>query len=413
MLLTFTFSNFGPYAEESTFDMRTVPSYKEHAYNTERLENGDCALKVAVIYGANASGKTQFVHAYQCFRRIALNSFRGSSADSFKGREKEPLSNEKEYLASCYYPYFFCDDPQDTEFDVVFESPKAVYNYGFSYNEREITAEWLYITSNSTKRQSMVIERSIETGIKLGASVRRECAKYLPNIPSNVLALSFFDSLTLDSSVFSDTIREIDSAFPVLGLMGGGEVDRLLDSYFANFYHEDVKDSLIKYLRDIDLGIVDFTVEKNKDRLMVWSHHVGDEGETHLMPIALESDGTKKMIALYSFIDLATTQGLALIIDELDADLHPLLLRHIVSQFHSQNARGQLVFTAHDISLLDKRYLRRDQVWFSAKDDAGHSMLRSLSDFKVRNDASFEDSYLAGVFGAIPNIARGEVLSGN
>jgi AAA15 family ATPase/GTPase len=109
----------------------------------------------------------------------------------------------------------------------------------------------------------------------------------------------------------------------------------------------------------------------------------------------------------------ATSQDAGLIVDELDAELHPLLLRHFVSRFHGQDVRAQLIFTTHDLSLLDKRYLRRDRVWFSAKDGAGHSVLRSLADFKVRNDSSFGDAYLAGIFGAIPNIARKGEDDGN
>ena len=194
---------------------------------------------------------------------------------------------------------------------------------------------------------------------------------------------------------------------------GGGDIDRLLDYFFENVYSDENKDLLINYLQDIDLGIKDITVERNNDNILVWSHHVGNGGKTYSIPIELESDGTKKMIALHFFIAYATTREAGLMVDELDAELHPLLLRHIVNQFHIQESRGQLVFTAHDLSLLDKRYLRRDQIWFSAKDDYGRSELRSLADFKVRNDASFEDAYLAGVFGAIPNIARTEETNGN
>jgi hypothetical protein len=288
----------------------------------------------------------------------------------------------------------------------MFETSKTVYSYGFIYNATEIVAEWLYATSNSTKRQSTIIERSADIGIKPGASVRRECAKYVSSIPSDVLALSFFNSLALKVEVFNDVTSAIDLMFPLTGLMGGVEVGDFLHLYFGSIYSDDKKSGLIDYLNDMDLGIVGFTVKKGSDDIMVWSHHVGEDGNTYRIPIELESDGTKKMIALYSLIAYTVSHEAGLIIDELDAELHPLLLRHIVSRFHSQDARAQLVFTARDLSLLDKRYLRRDQVWFSAKDDTGHSVLRSLADFKVRNDSSFGDAYLAGVFGAVPNIAR-------
>ncbi len=413
MLLTFSFTNFGPYAEETTFDMRTVASYKEHEYNTQKLTSGEGALKVAAVYGANASGKSQFVKAYECFRNIVLKSFRESSKATTHIEESGPISIERSYLKKNYHPYRFRKDSRDTEFDVMFEMPKAVYNYGFIYNATEIVAEWLYVTSNTTKRQSTIIERSTDAGIKLGASVRKECVKYVPSIPRDVLALSFFNSLALKTSVFNDVTSAIGSILPLTNLMGGREVSGFLRLYFDSLYSDDMKDELIGYLRSMDLGIIDFTVEKGKDDIMVWSHHVGEDGGLYKIPLELESDGTKKLIALHYMIFRATTHEAGLIIDELDAELHPLLLRHIVGRFHAQSARGQLVFTAHDLSLLDKRYFRRDQVWFSAKDGAGHSVLRSLADFKVRNDSSFGDAYLAGVFGAIPDIAKEGEGNGN
>lgn len=413
MLLMFSLSNFGPYAEEATLDMRAVASYKEHLYNTEQLPSGDRTLKVSAIYGANASGKSQFILGYETFRDIVLNSFTSSFQSATKGEDVSPLSTARNSLKNNYHPYRFCEELRDTEFDVVFETQKAVYSYGFAYNATEIVAEWLYVTSNETRRRSTIIERSSDTGINLGASVRRECNKYVQNIPRDVLVLSFFSSLTLKNAVFRETSDLIDSMMTFTRFMGGDDIDRLLDYFFENVYSDENKDLLINYLQDIDLGIKDITVERNNDSILVWSHHVGNGGKTYSIPIELESDGTKKMIALHFFIAYATTREAGLMVDELDAELHPLLLRHIVNQFHIQESRGQLVFTAHDLSLLDKRYLRRDQIWFSAKDDYGRSELRSLADFKVRNDASFEDAYLAGVFGAIPNIARTEETNGN
>lgn len=413
MLLTFSFTNFGPYVKEATFDMRAVASYKEHKYNIERLASGGDALKVAVVYGANASGKSQFVKAYACFRSIVLKSFAGFSRIAVVPGEDGSLFTERNNLRNNYQPYRFCERPQNSEFNAVFETTKAVYTYGFVYNASEIVAEWLYVTNNSTKRQSTIIERSIETGTKLGASVRRECAKYVPNISKDVLALSFFNGLALKAEVFNETVKAIESVLPVMGFVGGGEIDQFLDVYFRIIYSDAEKNRLVEYLNNLDLGIVDFTVEKNGDEITVWSHHVGTDGRTYRMPLELESDGTRKMIALYTLVVYATSNEAGLLIDELDAELHPLLLRYIVRTFHAQGARGQLVFTAHDLSILDKRYLRRDQVWFSSKDRAGNSVLRSLADFKVRNDSSFGDAYLAGVFGAVPNIVREEVSVGN
>jgi AAA15 family ATPase/GTPase len=115
-----------------------------------------------------------------------------------------------------------------------------------------------------------------------------------------------------------------------------------------------------------------------------------------------ESDGTRKMIALYHYFDAALKQGLSLIIDDMDAGLHPLLVRYLVNQFHATDNGAQLIFTTHDVSLLDKKYLRRDQVWFALKEVSGKSQLRSLAEYRIRNDRAYESAYLAGVFDAAP-----------
>ena len=299
MLLMFSLSNFGPHAEEATLDMRAVASYKEHLYNTEQLPGGDRTLKVSAIYGANASGKSQFILGYETFRDIVLNSFTSSFQSATKGEDVSPLSTARNSLKNNYHPYRFCEELRDTEFDVVFETQKAVYSYGFAYNATEIVAEWLYVTSNETRRRSTIIERSSDTGINLGASVRRECNKYVQNIPRDVLVLSFFSSLTLKNAVFRETSDLIDSMMTFTRFMGGDDIDRLLDYFFENVYSDENKDLLINYLQDIDLGIKDITVERNNDSILVWSHHVGNGGKTYSIPIELESDGTKKMIALH------------------------------------------------------------------------------------------------------------------
>jgi hypothetical protein len=197
---------------------------------------------VAALYGANASGKSQFVKAYACFRDLVLNSFRKSYKTATRAEESRSVSTERSFLRENYHPYRFCKNPRDTEFDVVFEMPEATYSYGFIYNAAEIVAEWLYVTSSTTKRQSTIIERSTDIGIRLGASVRRECTKYVPNISNNVLALSFFNSLALKASVFNDAADAIYSVLPITGLMGGAEVNSFLRLYFGSLYSDDMKD---------------------------------------------------------------------------------------------------------------------------------------------------------------------------
>jgi hypothetical protein len=100
--------------------------------------------------------------------------------------------------------------------------------------------------------------------------------------------------------------------------------------------------------------------------------------------------------------------GSVLFVDELEARLHPLLTRGLISQFNSyiNDLDGQLIFISHDAGLLDPKRIRRDQVWFAEKDDFGASRLHSLSEFKVRKEAKFDKEYLLGQFGGVPRVTN-------
>ena len=101
-----------------------------------------------------------------------------------------------------------------------------------------------------------------------------------------------------------------------------------------------------------------------------------------------------------------------MIVDELNVKLHPLLLKFIVDLFYNVDSKAQLIYTTHDTTLMDKKFFRRDQIWFVQKDDFGYSTLSALSDFKVRSDASFEKDYLSGVYGGIPMLKEFTVKAG-
>ena len=109
---------------------------------------------------------------------------------------------------------------------------------------------------------------------------------------------------------------------------------------------------------------------------------------------------------------VAIVMNASMFIDELNVKLHPLLLKFIVDLFYEQNTTAQLIYTTHDTTLMDKKFFRRDQIWFVQKDEYGYSELSALSDFKVRSDASFEKDYLAGVYGGIPFLKEFDMKEG-
>lgn len=395
MLVMFKFRNYGPFKEEMTLDMRAVSSYREHPDNLIGKRDGDALLKVVSIYGANASGKSNFVDAYRSFRRLVSDSFRQNN------KAQDDL-----LLKRLYYPFFFDNESyeMDTEFEATYHLADNEYRYGFVYTPERIKYEWLYKRSLVTGRQSRIIERSLDR-IELGASVRKSCEKYLGNIDSDVLALSFFSSLRLKTHVFTETAYCISDILP-LSLSGDKSTQQMINIYFERDFDDDEKPRLLAFLRGIDVGIKDIEVEKQKDRIAVTTYHSGSNGELFPFDLSIESDGTRRAIAIYSLVRVAALKGKGLILDEFNSQLHPLLQKYIIDVFYEADTQGQLIYTTHDTTLLDKQFMRRDQIWFVSKNEEGESSLYSLADFKVRNDKSFGKDYLSGVYGAIPILNR-------
>ncbi len=392
MLVLFRFKNFGPFKEEAVFDMRAVKSYKEHPYNLIQEENGDALVKVAAIYGANASGKSHFVAAYNCFCDVVKTSFRNKGKDT----------NELSPLEELYDPFFFNDESNDgdTEFEAVYHDAGMEYRYGFVYNKSSIVEEWLYKTSLKTNRQIVIFERDSKE-IRLGPSVKKSCEKYLDDIDTDVLALSFFSSLKLRNDIF----RHLSFCITIILAISFSEeayTESALRLYFSTVFNEEEKVRLLRFLGAIDVGIKDVQVEKDNNKIEVYTTHLGKDNKEYNLSIQLESDGTRKAIAIYSLAQIAVKYGGCLIVDEFNSQLHPLLQKYLIDLFYEDSSTAQLIYTTHDTNMLDRKYMRRDQIWFVNKDEFGEASLYSLAEFKIRNDKSFENDYLSGVYGGIP-----------
>jgi len=389
MLIQFSFKNIGSFKEEAKLDMSAVKAYKEHSYNLITGDNNEKYLKVASIYGANASGKSNFIEAFIIFRNIVLNSFNNKN------------ENDKTVLANNYAPYLFQDkDNNNSEFEVVLIDGGYEYQYGFIYNKVEVVYEWLYRKNIETSRKIIVFERE-KSDIQFGPSVRKESQIYSEQIEKDVLVLSFFNRLKMKTLIYSTVFKNI---FTILAV--DTEInDHLLFLLKRNISElvDKQKRKLLEFLNAIDSGIKDISYEKEKDIVNIFTYHFDKANNEYKVPIEIESEGTIKSMLLFMFVSNAINNNKALLIDELNIKLHPLILKFIVDMFHSSNTKGQLVYTTHDTTLLDRRYFRRDQVWFVNKDQEGCSNLYSLSDFKVRtDDASLERDYLGGVYGGIP-----------
>lgn len=294
------------------------------------------------------------------------------------------------------------------EFEIVVIVDDFEYQYGFEYNADYIMTEWLYRKNLNTNRSVKIFERT-KVGVEFGASVRKECDAYKDLIPEETLVLSMLNKLRLKTDIFRSVYSSImgNLALP----SNAGEDTGLLTSLLPTIIDRD-KEKLLEFLTAIDTGIRDIRYDDSEKEVKFETIHCGKNGEDYALSLFFESEGTIRSIMLYIYARAAITKGRLLFVDELNIKLHPLLLKFIVDLFYDNHSSAQLIYTTHDTTLMDKKFFRRDQIWFVQKDSYGYSELVALSDFKVRSDASFEKDYLAGVYGGIPLLQEFDVKEG-
>lgn len=397
MLVQFTLKNVLSFKEETTLDMRAIKAYKEHESNLIEYGNKEKVLRVTAIYGANASGKSNLYYAMKYFQKIIAESL-----NNVKGGESTAI---EEY----YMPFSFEEDHENSEFEIVQILEDYEYRYGFEYNAKCIVAEWLYRKNLQTNRTSTIFERTMET-VNLGSSVRKECDVYKEQIPVETLVLSFFNKLKLKTDIFKNVYSGVmDTLVVPTDFCEDTDLLKLLLPQII----EDEKEELLKFLSAIDTGIQDIGyIEKEKEVVFI-TLHKGKDQKKYPLNLEDESEGTIKSIMLYIYARAAIYSDKTMFVDELNIKLHPLLLKFIIDLFYDNNSKAQLIYTTHDTTLLDKKFFRRDQIWFVQKDEFGYSEISALSDFKVRSDASFEKDYLAGVYGGIPYLKEFSMKEGH
>ncbi|MBP3542773.1 MAG: ATP-binding protein, partial [Lachnospiraceae bacterium] len=326
-------------------------------------------------------------------------------AESFNNVDE----NDETAIDRYYVPFLFEQEEENSEFEIVVTIGNDEYKYGFEYNNSAIVKEWLYRRNYETNRNMIIIERDKDE-IVLGASVRKECEAYKKQIPNETLALSFYNKLKLETNVFNDVYSEI---MDILVTSADIYDDRsILEKFLPSVIDKD-KENLVEFLTAIDTGIVDIGYDDSGNKIEFYTVHKGKDGKDYELELYNESDGTIRSILIYINARVAVTGNKTMFVDELNVKLHPLLLKFIVDLFYDEASAAQLIYTTHDTTLLDKKFFRRDQIWFVQKDEFGYSQLSSLSDFKVRSDASFEKDYLAGVYGGIPLLKDFDLKEGD
>lgn len=397
MLVNFTFKNYRSFKNEMTLSMEAA-SIQELSDAVVKSCDEEL-LPVAVMYGANSSGKSNVLKALKAMRDVLLNSVKLNPKDRL---EAEPFSLD---LTSG-------DEP--TSFEIQFTLNNSKFRYGFDYTAEAIVAEWLY-----EKRQG---EREFELFLRSGNEFKISQKRFAEGLgkqsatPDNRLFISLVAQL--NGKVSQSIIDWFSNIEYISGMDGKDYADKTLWMLYSNIY---IANSIMHFFHESELGLEEivFTLDKSFDKPKLNAEIVHDifnqngekVGSEHFPIEKMESEGTKKMIEIAGPIFDAIFNGKILIVDELDAKLHPFLTRKIIGLFMDKtinNKGAQLIFATHDTNLLNIQYLRRDQIWFTEKDKTDSTDLYSLVEFrddsgnKVRNDRNIEKDYINGRYGAIP-----------
>ena len=411
MLIQFRFKNFKSFRDDTILDL-SATKITEHS---DRVISAgyDKLLPTAAIFGANASGKSNVIEAFRYMMTYVIESF------SYGGDPNDRKTKNKKLK---YTPFLFDSASKDAEssFEVYFmgteERGYKSYNYGFTLNQDGVIEEWLNSKAKTAREYKHVFYRN---GNELDLSGLPTKSQELIRISLNKEALI----VSLGAKLKVTKLKSIRDWFYNTNFTNFGNpyenvfLSSLIPDGFAE--NKSVQDKVVAYFSSFDSSIIGFHTEvlKGEDEdhrhVKIDAIHCMVNGGTASIPLEEESDGTLKMFALYPALQDTLENGGVLFVDELNARLHPLLVRSFLITFLNpeiNSKHAQLVFTTYDSWQLSNNLLRRDEIWFTEKDDSGVSALYSLADFvdedgiKIRKDESYEKNYLLGKYGAIPTL---------
>ena len=301
-------------------------------------------------------------------------------------------------------PFYFNEISRKmpTEFEVYFRQGKNEYRYNLSICGDDIVEESLYWKSIGGKRTGMVFDRE-GAEITLGASINK--ASINRSVNPKMPYLSFL-AINYDIPVIVEVQKWFESC--IVKNYANPIADRQI--MFSD--DESYRKRIVRALNDVDIDVSGYRYDEENHELYTQRMI---EGKIYELSFNDESDGTKKMIAALPVILLALQEGRMVIIDELDAKLHPKLLRYVISLFKNKNVNkkgAQLLFTSHDMTTMKNTVFRRDEIWFAAENERHESEIYSLYEIRRENNervnstAAYDKQYLEGRYGADPYLTN-------
>ncbi|MFB2934799.1 ATP/GTP-binding protein [Aerosakkonemataceae cyanobacterium BLCC-F154] len=424
MLIEFQVGNFLSFKETVTFSMvasdidsqdRESDSNSVFAVNEELN-----LLQTAAIYGANASGKSNFAKAFGFMKRFVIDSSRQIQITDEIEIESFRLSTITKNKPSFFQANFWLNN--------------KFYRYGFEVTKEKVVKEWLFCTTNVQEYNLFTRNKN---RIKISPKFFKEGKGLEDKTKHNSLFLSV-------SAQFNGRISEQILKWFFNCQIISGTQDRNYRNITIKYFESSLsqREDIVQFIKDLDLYIYDIRMTKesvslpsempeelkslilrsaseiSSTSIQTLHEKYNEEGEvvgTEKFELEEnESEGTKKLFYFSGILLNALKNGHLIVIDELDAKLHPIITHKIVQLFNSNkyNSKGaQLIFMTHDTNLLSSRLfgsrlLRRDQIWFTEKNKQGATDLYSLVEYDIQEDASFESDYIRGKYGAIPFIGN-------
>lgn len=405
MLCQFTVKNYKSIRDEVTLDMQAaaISEHNESIIKLKYADSGeatDSFLPVAVIYGPNGGGKSNVLEAIHSLVIKIIRPVCATCPDqeSCKYRIKNiPVK-----------PFLFSEKTKKapTEFEIFFCTKIAEYRYILHVRDENVVYESLDRVRFETGRRSSLFERD-KQNVKLKGTFSK--MKISDEISDTLPLLSYLGITYKKNKIVSDVFEWFEHKIDFLNY--GNPIQEMRTAITKS---ENSKKLILKMIKEMDLDICDYRIEERQEDIEVYMKHDID-GITAELPFLDESSGTQKIFGLLPFIARSLAFGTAIVIDELDAKIHPLLLEYIIGLYtnpQSNKEHAQLIFTSHDLSTMNSDVFRRDEIWFVAKGNQQNSKLYSLVEFKdkngksVRNDARYYKQYLEGRYGADPYLKK-------
>ncbi|MBN2327208.1 MAG: ATP-binding protein [Candidatus Omnitrophica bacterium] len=420
MLIKFSVKNYRSIQDRQTLSMAAASrdkSLPDHLIDPQAPGLSKIKLlKSAAIYGANASGKSNFFLAAKFMRDFVVRSATEIKPGDETGAVPFRLHSKNE--------------KEPSEFEAIFIHEGIRYQYGFVLDKKKVNEEWLTAYPSGSPQRWFYREWDSEKNgyeWKCSSRFKGEKDSLMEKTRENGLFLSLAAQFNHEQA--SQVYKWFRNSFVFINFSGLNDFSQYTASLIED--SEDLRKEICRLLSKADLGITDIHIKKTKfdssdfgpdfseelkkalidqlsDKdLYQWScmHQNKETGENILFENDEESAGTVKIFSLLGPLLVSLIDGDSIFIDEIGAKMHPLLVRDVIRMFHnnqSNSKNAQLIFTTHDTTQLNKDILRRDQIWFTEKNDAGATILYPLTDFKPRKDESLQKGYLAGRYGAIP-----------